>query len=219
MQTHANRLLKLCHGCHLVKQRLKETQKLLVFLVIKRSIEVKNREQNLGQNVNLRTFKNQQVVILVKEDHLVHLSLLSALLQGLQNLGHGNIAISFFEPLKFLSIAGGIGHVVEVRDGKVLSWSFVQAQAFVLANQCLFTKGWHNKLKQRQWVVPEQVRLLNSNRLKFCVLFDASKRLIHRHSCLLDFRRETLQNFQKLWLLFFQYVYTRVLMQLKNLDE
>ena len=54
-----------------VQQRLEEAKELLVQICIDRPVVVKNGEQDRDDKLHRWSLKHQEVVILVKEDHLV----------------------------------------------------------------------------------------------------------------------------------------------------
>ena len=59
------------YSCHSFQESLEEEDHLLVFVYINTSIVVKNIEANLNQNIQVRRFKHQKVLVLILKYKLV----------------------------------------------------------------------------------------------------------------------------------------------------
>ena len=81
-QGQSNRLLELSYRGNFVQKGLEKAQKLLVLVVVNGSVEVQDRKKNLHNDLKGLALKHKEVVVLIIKYHLVHGSLLLALLQN-----------------------------------------------------------------------------------------------------------------------------------------
>lgn len=110
VHTKTNCLLELSDGCDLIKQRLEETQKLLLFLVVDRSVVVEDREENRHDQGLMLTFKHQQIVVFIVEHHLVHCTVLMSVTQGLLNFNFAESAVPLLQDFKLQVVVLWLSH-------------------------------------------------------------------------------------------------------------
>ena len=109
--------------------------------------------------------------------------------------------------------------VQEVFERELWYLSLVQTERLIVADDRFLAEGWHEELKERQWLPLEQIRLLYSNRFKLSVLYNAFKGVIDGQILLLENSDLGVEYLDKLRFLLLKEVDLGELGQLKQVDE
>lgn len=93
--------------------------------------------------------KHQQVIVLIKEDHLVQCGLLTSLLENNSQLLMTESAVTLLKALQAMLGVLGVPHEVKLIQGHLRQGYLVKAKVLVLSNERLLTIRRHDKLQQR----------------------------------------------------------------------